>query len=119
MQNTDEYTRSIHTTGQAAQRIHQCCSVFGYRLAYRLLTTFQAAILFVLALQTNDVILKGLESQPFDFTQFGIIMSLVLIAIVFEYIKEQFVAEYNCDGSGVASAAANIRHAYAHSFHQV
>jgi hypothetical protein len=67
------------------------------------------------------MILKGLDKLPFDFTQFAVVMLLVVIAILFEYVKEQFVAEYRdiVEPSNSASQSSmSVRKGYAHTFYQ-
>lgn len=116
MQNIDSYDRGIHTSGQAARRLRRCCSVFGVRVGYRTLSGFETGVVFVSALQINDMILNALAEKPFDLTQLAIISFLIILSIIFSYSKEQFVAEYNEQLNIMESSGS--RSSFAHSLHQ-
>lgn len=118
MQDISEYERGIHTTGQAARRLKRCCSVFGVRVGYRTLTSFEAGVVFVLALQTNNMITAALNEEAFNLTQFSVIMFLILISIIFSYSKEQFVAEYGESLSKTEHSDSNVPRSFAHAFNQ-
>lgn len=113
MQDVDDYERHIHTAGQAVVKIGSCCTVFSLRLSYRILSTFQAALLVILALQTNDMIMKALKQEPFDGTQLWIVFGLILITMFFEYVKEQFSTQYK----KYASTLKNV--GFSHTFFQL
>lgn len=116
MQNIDSYERGIHTSGQAARRLQRCCSVFGVRVGYRTLTGFETGVVFVSALQINDMILAALSEKPFDLTQLAVISFLIILSILFSYSKEQFVAEYNEQLNIKESSKAGLH--FAHDLHQ-
>lgn len=116
MQNIDSYDRGIHTSGQAARRLQRCCSVFGVRVGYRTLTGFETGVVFVSALQINDMILNALAEKPFDLTQLAVISFLIILSIIFSYSKEQFVAEYNEKLNIDETSKSSVR--FAHDIHQ-
>ena len=113
MQTYDNYRRGIHSKAQAVEKVTSCCGDVSYRFGLRVLTTFQGAILFILALQTNTLITKALEESRFDATQFGIIMAFVFVAIIMSYIKEAYEHRYRNEYTPVSTSTH-----YAHSFYQ-
>jgi hypothetical protein len=117
MQDVDDYEKHVHTTGQAVQKIQSCCSLFGYRVNYRLLTTFQAAMLFVLGLQANDMIVKLLAHEDFNYTQLTVIMIFIVVSIFVDYVKEHYVSGYK-EQVGHIDTGFSIPHGYSHTFYQ-
>jgi hypothetical protein len=122
MQNIEAYERGVHNGNQAARKLRHCFSVFSIRVGYRTLTSFEAGIIFVLALQINEMITASLNKEAFDLTRFSVIMFLILISLVFSYSKERFAAEYEdtlepCN-SRHEHSNAHPRSSFAHTFHQ-
>lgn len=114
MQDIDTYESEVHTTYQAARKLRHCCSVFGARVGYRTLSSFEAGVVFVMALQINDMIIKNaLERETFEPTQLFVIMLLVLVSIAVSYTKEQFQAFYNAEDTAKTATG------FSHTFYQV
>lgn len=118
MQNIESYERGIHTSGQAARKLQHCCSVFGVRVGYRTLTSFEGGVVFVLALQINEMITTSLDGGDFNVARFAIIMLMILISILFSYTKEQFVAEYSDTLNDRERSSMRIHSSFAHTIHQ-
>jgi hypothetical protein len=110
MQNIDSYERGIHTSGQAARRLQRCFSILGLKVLYRAFTGFEAGIVFVSALQINDMIMNALAGSSFDYAQLTVICVLIFLSIVLSYVKEHI----NFDSTEVTetSSGANFIHRF-------
>lgn len=87
---------------------------FTYRVGYQIIVTLNNSFLFVLALQTNDLLRVWLDGQTFDAHRLGVIFTLILLVIFISYIKERYESlhEINTSSSNIAK---NIgKHAYNH-----
>lgn len=100
MQDIDDYERHIHTAGQAAMKMKKCCTIFGYRFGYRLLSTFNGALMVVIGFLASNLIIEGIDEGIFSFTKFAFVMMFILVTIISQYTQEQFIAEYS-DRMGV------------------
>jgi hypothetical protein len=122
MQDPEEFNRHAHTAGQAVSKVKTCCGDFNYRVNYRILTTFHGAILLVLSFLTTTMIQRGIDGEKFDLTQFAVIMLLVLVAVVFDYTKEQFLERHKMSEKRASTSAHMSSHhphkGYAHTFYQ-
>ena len=112
MQDVDEYERHVHTTAQAAKRVHGMCIHFGDRFNYRLLNTFQQSIQIVMGLIISSMILDLTNDKPFHSAQLGVVGLLVFITVLMDYAKEIYTSKID------ASTGAYPRHGYAHAFYQ-
>lgn len=121
MQNTDDYNNHVHTAGQAVKKVWICCGDFNYRVNYRILTTFHGAILLVLSFLTTTMIQRAIDKEEFDFTQLSVIMLLVLITVIFDYTKEQFLERHKNSEKKLSATGVHAGHphnGYAHTFFQ-
>lgn len=122
MQNTEEFNKHAHTTGQAVDKIKTWCGDFNYRVNYRILTTFHGAILLVLSFLTTTLIQRTIDNEAFDFTQLSVIMILVLVTVFFDYMKEQFLERHKLlEKKATTGAFVHHHHPnthYAHTFFQ-
>ena len=119
MQDAEDFNRHVHTAGQAVDRVWMCCGDFNYRVNYRILTTFHGAILLVLSFLTTTLIQRGIDDSEFDFTQFSVIMLLVLVTVIFDYFKEKFLERHKeAEKYARTSAHGRPHHGYAHTFFQ-
>lgn len=119
MQDTEDFSKHVHTAGQAVDRVWLCCNEFNYRVNYRILTTFHGAILLVLSFLTTTLIQRGIDDGTFDLTQFSVIMLLVLITVIFDYFKEKFLERHKgIEKYTRTSAHGRPVHGYAHTSFQ-
>jgi hypothetical protein len=125
MQNYDHYRHGIHTSGQASEKLRNCCSDFSYRFGLRVLMTFQGALLFILALQANTLISKAIDGTDdnvkfFDTTQFAIIMVFTFSVIILSYIKEYYVGRHHSQSTTFSRVPHDVETAthWAHGFYQ-
>ena len=127
MQNYDNYRHGIHTAGQASAKLRFCCGDFSYRFGLRVLSTFQGALLFILALQTNTLISKGIDGNDvgekfFDATQFAIIIIFIFAVILLSYVKEYYIGRHDTEHFPVPfsdqKADIETHTHWAHGFYQ-
>ena len=120
MQNTDDFSKHIHTTSQAVDKVWWCCNELNHRVNYRILTTFHGAILLVLSFLTTTLIQRGIDDGMFDLTQLSVIMVLVLVTVFFDYLKEKFLDKYKKAEQFAHTGIHTGRphKGYAHSFYQ-
>lgn len=120
MQNTDDFTKHAHTTGQAVKKVQSCCGDFNYRVNYRILTTFHGAILLVLSFLTTTMIQRAIDNEDFDLTQLSVIMILVLVTVIFDYTKERFVEKHKENEKKIMTGVYTHvpHHGYAHTYFQ-
>lgn len=127
MQNYEQYRSGIHTAGQATDKVLFCCTDFSYRFGLRVLMTFQGALLFIIALQTNTLISTAIDEpidgqvKEFNMTRFGIIMVFLFGVIVLSYIKEYYVKkhdDYNKLDYDVEGKTAETSVHWAHGHYQ-
>jgi hypothetical protein len=66
-----------------------------YRIGEQTIETFRNSALFVLALQTNDLIRTIINANYFAWSQFYVILLFVLIVILISYTKEIFADKFS------------------------
>lgn len=69
-------------------------SVF-FRVCSQIIDTFRNSALFVLALQTNDLIRMILNTNYFSWPHFNVVLVFCFIVLLISYVKELFVEKYS------------------------
>jgi hypothetical protein len=61
---------------------------FGSKVILQVIVVFQNSCVFVLSLQTNNLLQTWIKDRTLKATQFGFIALFIVIAILFSYIRE-------------------------------
>jgi hypothetical protein len=80
-------TRKIHTF----QDMEDAVAVVTLNFGFQLISTFQGAFAFILALQSHEFINIVLETNKFDSKKFAIMMIFILVNIFTSYTKDLYV----------------------------
>lgn len=80
-------TRKIHTFQDMEDAVAAVTLNFGFQL----ISTFQGAFAFILALQSHEFINIVLETNEFDSKKFAIMMIFILVNICTSYTKDLYV----------------------------
>jgi len=80
-------TRKIHTL----QDMEDAVAVVTLNFGFQLISTFQGAFAFILALQSHEFINIVLETNEFDSKKFTIMMIFILVNICTSYTKDLYV----------------------------
>jgi len=115
MQTYEEYRSSIHTPGQAVDKVRYFCSDFTYRFGLRVLETLINTLLFIIALQSSTLITESIDNPelPFNVGRLSIVMVITAIIILVSYVKEYYVRGHDTDGYAYTKS-----NGWAHSYHQ-
>lgn len=103
--------KRVHTKQQTVESMKGYVGNFSYTFVISMITTFQSAFLFIVALQANTFISKlfgiDVEGAYFDAVQFGVIILFTVIAIMMSSFKTFYIRLHDANVDVTTSSPFN------------